>query len=116
RDTGGGPAPCRRPAPAATSAAMTPNRGDGSKAEVINYGFLADAVLSTDDVVKAISRDAGFLSRSGHVATAEHRGRTQALHAPRGGPGSRGGRPWMWPRKPTRGDAENEALNNRRTS
>jgi hypothetical protein len=29
--------------------------GDGYKAAVINYGFLADAVLTTDEVVKAMA-------------------------------------------------------------
>jgi hypothetical protein len=28
--------------------------GDGYKAAVINYGFLANAVLTTDDAVKAL--------------------------------------------------------------
>jgi hypothetical protein len=29
--------------------------GDGYKAAVINYGFLADAVLTTDEAVKAMA-------------------------------------------------------------
>src|SRR5262249_46495022 len=38
----------------ATAAPRHPELGDGYKAAVINYGFLANAVLSTDDVVKAM--------------------------------------------------------------
>jgi hypothetical protein len=29
--------------------------GDGYKAAVINYGFLADAVLTTDEAVRAMA-------------------------------------------------------------
>ena len=39
----------------ATAAPRHPQLGDGYKAAVINYGFLANAVLSTDDAVKAMS-------------------------------------------------------------
>jgi nicotinamidase-related amidase len=38
----------------ATAAPRHPELGDGYKAAVVNYGFLANAVLSTDDVVKAM--------------------------------------------------------------
>jgi nicotinamidase-related amidase len=38
----------------ATAAPRHPELGDGYKAAVINYGFLANAVLSTDDAVKAM--------------------------------------------------------------
>jgi nicotinamidase-related amidase len=40
----------------ATAAPRHPELGDGYKAAVVNYGFLANAVLSTDDAVKAMSR------------------------------------------------------------
>ena len=40
----------------ATAGPRHPELGDGYKAAVINYGFLANAVLSTDDAVKAMSR------------------------------------------------------------
>jgi nicotinamidase-related amidase len=39
----------------ATAAPRHPEIGDGYKAALINYGFLANAVLTTDDAVKAIS-------------------------------------------------------------
>jgi hypothetical protein len=38
----------------ATAAPRHPELGDGYKAAVINFGFLANAVLSTDDAVKAM--------------------------------------------------------------
>jgi len=38
----------------ATAAPRHPELGDGYKAAVINYGFLANAVLTTDEAVKAI--------------------------------------------------------------
>jgi nicotinamidase-related amidase len=38
----------------ATAAPRHPELGDGYKAAVVNYGFLANAVLSTDDAVKAM--------------------------------------------------------------
>jgi nicotinamidase-related amidase len=38
----------------ATAAVRHPKLGDGYKAAVINYGFLADAVLTTDEAVKAM--------------------------------------------------------------
>jgi nicotinamidase-related amidase len=38
----------------ATAAPRHPELGDGYKAAVINYGFLANAVLTTDDAVKAM--------------------------------------------------------------
>ena len=38
----------------ATAAPRHPELGDGYKAAIINYGFLANAVLSTDDAVKAM--------------------------------------------------------------
>jgi nicotinamidase-related amidase len=39
----------------ATAAPRHPLLGDGYKAAVVNYGFLANAVLTTDEAVKAIS-------------------------------------------------------------
>jgi nicotinamidase-related amidase len=39
----------------ATAAPRHPQLGDGYKAAVINFGFLANAVLTTDDAVKAMS-------------------------------------------------------------
>ena len=39
----------------ATAAPRHPKLGDGYKAAVINYGFLADAVLTTDEAVKAMA-------------------------------------------------------------
>ena len=39
----------------ATAAPRHPELGDGYKAAVINYGFLANAVLTTDDAVKAMT-------------------------------------------------------------
>ena len=38
----------------ATAAPRHPKIGDGYKAAVINFGFLANAVLTTDDAVKAM--------------------------------------------------------------
>jgi hypothetical protein len=38
----------------ATAAPRHPQIGDGYKASIINYGFLANAVLMTDDAVKAM--------------------------------------------------------------
>jgi nicotinamidase-related amidase len=38
----------------ATAAPRHPELGDGYKAAIINFGFLANAVLSTEDVVKAV--------------------------------------------------------------
>lgn len=38
----------------ATAAARHPELGDGYKAALINFGFIANAVLSTDEVVKAM--------------------------------------------------------------
>jgi nicotinamidase-related amidase len=38
----------------ATAAPRHPELGDGYKAALINYGYLANAVLSTDEVVKAM--------------------------------------------------------------
>ena len=39
----------------ATAAPRHPELGDGYKAAVINYGFLANAVLTTDEAVKAMT-------------------------------------------------------------
>jgi nicotinamidase-related amidase len=39
----------------ATAAPRHPEIGDGYKAAIINYGFLANAVLTTDDAVKAMN-------------------------------------------------------------
>ncbi len=38
----------------ATAAPRHPEIGDGYKAALVNYGFLANAVLTTDDAVKAM--------------------------------------------------------------
>src|SRR6266851_787135 len=38
----------------ATAAARHPELGDGYKAAILNFGFIANAVLSTDEVVKAM--------------------------------------------------------------
>ncbi len=38
----------------ATAAARDPELGDGYKAAIVNFGFIANAVLSTDEVVKAM--------------------------------------------------------------
>ena len=38
----------------ATAAARHPQLGDGYKAAVVNFGFMANAVMTTDDVVKAM--------------------------------------------------------------
>jgi nicotinamidase-related amidase len=43
----------------ATAAPRHPELGDGYKAAIINYGFLANAVLSTEDAVKAMSQTKG---------------------------------------------------------
>jgi nicotinamidase-related amidase len=42
----------------ATAAPRHPTIGDGYKAALINYGFLANAVLTTDDAVNAMQRRA----------------------------------------------------------
>jgi nicotinamidase-related amidase len=39
----------------ATAAPRHPKLGDGYKAAVINYGFLANAVLTTEDAVEAMA-------------------------------------------------------------
>ncbi|MBW2614246.1 MAG: isochorismatase family protein, partial [Deltaproteobacteria bacterium] len=39
----------------ATAGARHPELGDGYNAAVINFGYIANAVLSTDEVVKAMS-------------------------------------------------------------
>jgi nicotinamidase-related amidase len=39
----------------ATAAPRHPVIGDGYKAAIINYGFLANAVMTTDEAVKAMS-------------------------------------------------------------
>lgn len=38
----------------ATAAARHPELGDGYKAALVNFGYIANAVLSTDDAVKAM--------------------------------------------------------------
>jgi len=38
----------------ATAGARHPNLGDGYQAALVNFGYMANAVLSTDDVVKAM--------------------------------------------------------------
>jgi nicotinamidase-related amidase len=38
----------------ATAAPRHPDLGDGYKAALINFGYVANAVLSTDDVVAAM--------------------------------------------------------------
>jgi len=38
----------------ATAAAQHPQLGDGYKAALVNFGFMANAVLSTDEVVKVM--------------------------------------------------------------
>ncbi len=38
----------------ATAAARHPEMGDGYKAALVNFGYIANAVLSTDEVVKAM--------------------------------------------------------------
>ncbi len=40
----------------ATAGARHPELGDGYKAALINFGYMANAVLSTDEVVKAMSK------------------------------------------------------------
>jgi nicotinamidase-related amidase len=42
----------------ATAAARHPELGDGYKAALINFGFIANAVLSTDDAVEAMEANA----------------------------------------------------------
>ncbi len=42
----------------ATAAARHPELGDGYKAALVNFGFIANAVLSTDDAVKAMEASA----------------------------------------------------------
>jgi nicotinamidase-related amidase len=39
----------------ATAAPRHPKLGDGYKAAVINFGFVANAVLTTDEAVKAMA-------------------------------------------------------------
>jgi nicotinamidase-related amidase len=39
----------------ATAAPRHPELGDGYKAALINYGYIANAVLSTDEVVAAMA-------------------------------------------------------------
>jgi nicotinamidase-related amidase len=39
----------------ATAAPRHPELGDGYKAALINFGYIANAVLSTDEVVAAIN-------------------------------------------------------------
>jgi hypothetical protein len=39
----------------ATAAPRHPTLGDGYKAALINYGFIANAVLTTDEVVAAMT-------------------------------------------------------------
>ena len=39
----------------ATAGPRHPQLGDGYKAAIVNYGYLANAVLSTDDVLKAMA-------------------------------------------------------------
>jgi nicotinamidase-related amidase len=41
----------------ATAAARHPELGDGYKASLVNFGFMANAVLTTDEVVKALVRE-----------------------------------------------------------
>jgi nicotinamidase-related amidase len=43
----------------ATAGPQHPTRGDGYQAALINYAFLAHAVVSTEDVVNAMSAPAG---------------------------------------------------------
>ena len=38
----------------ATAAPRHPEIGDGYKAALVNYGFIANAVLTTDDAIKTI--------------------------------------------------------------
>jgi hypothetical protein len=38
----------------ATAAPRHPNLGDGYQAAVINFGFLANAILTTDEAVKVM--------------------------------------------------------------
>lgn len=39
----------------ATAAARHPELGDGYKAALVNFGFIANAVMSTDEVIKAMA-------------------------------------------------------------
>ena len=39
----------------ATAAAITPELGDGSQAAVVNYGFMANAVVTTEEAVSALT-------------------------------------------------------------
>jgi hypothetical protein len=50
----------------AMAAPRHPEIGDGYKAALINYGFLANAVLSTDDAVNAICRGLSIVRVSPH--------------------------------------------------
>jgi nicotinamidase-related amidase len=47
----------------ATAAAQSPELGDGYKAALINFKFLADAVFSTDEVVKLMDAQDGRAAR-----------------------------------------------------
>jgi len=47
----------------ATAAARHPELGDGYKAALVNFGFIANAVLSTDEVVKAMEGGRTPISR-----------------------------------------------------
>lgn len=38
----------------ATAALRHPELGDGYKSALVNFGFIANAVLSTDEIVKAM--------------------------------------------------------------
>ena len=39
----------------ATAAAITPELGDGYQAAVVNYGFMANAVVTTEEAVAALT-------------------------------------------------------------
>jgi nicotinamidase-related amidase len=41
----------------ATAAARHPELGDGYKAALVNFGFMANAVFTTDEVVSALERE-----------------------------------------------------------
>jgi len=43
----------------ATAAPRHPQLGDGYQAAIINFGFLANAVLSTDDAVNTMRQTTG---------------------------------------------------------
>ncbi|MBI4573019.1 MAG: isochorismatase family protein, partial [candidate division NC10 bacterium] len=47
----------------ATAAARHPELGDGYKAALVNFGFIANAVLSTDEVGKAMEGGRTPISR-----------------------------------------------------